>query len=174
MYRAICKYIKDYLPKVITVEPIQSGYLGDYPNIDLRIPAILLEPKTDRRSPSSNVWNNGDYLIKLWVMVPIDRSYEESMDRAEDLLAAADDQWSDMMGEGLLEPALPNGLYSALNGLKKLDEFASLSGSFGGVQWRVRDTVLNYNNTTFSVSQRASQRINITQIDLTIHLKIRV
>lgn len=172
MYKALLKYIKDYLPKTVTVEKIQTGYLGDYPNIDLRIPAILLEPKTDRRSANSTRWNNGDFLIKLWVMLPFDLDYEGSMDRMEDLLSAADDQWSDMMGEGLLEPANPNGLFSALKQLKRLDEFASMSGSFGGVAWRVREQVLTYNNVTFSVSQRASEKVNITQLDLTIHLKV--
>jgi hypothetical protein len=172
LYRALLKYIKEYLPRVVTVEPIQTGYLGDYQNIDLRIPAVLLEPKTDRRSQNNTRWDNGDFLIKLWIMLPFDLDYESSMDRMENLLAAADDQWSDVMGEGLMEPAAPNGIYSALNQLKKLDEFRNMSGSFGGVSWRIREQVLSYNNVTFSVSQRASQKINITQLDLTIYLNI--
>lgn len=174
MYSEIIDFLENYLVKAVTTEPIQTGYLGDFPQIDLRIPAVLLEPKNDKREGSSTRWNKGDFLIRLWIMVPIDRTYKDSMKRIEKLLSASDDNWLDLMGEALLEPAQPNGIQSALKKLKRLDEFSKMEGTMGGVAWRVGEKVISYNNTTFSIQQRASERINIAQIDLVVHLKVEV
>lgn len=175
MYSEILDFLEGYFPQAVTVENIQTGYLGDFPNIDLRIPAVLMEPKTDKRVNNTTRWDKGDFLIRLWIMVPIDIEYKASMKRIEKLLSSTDEEWIQVEDKNLtVVPNNPNGVLAALKKLKRLDDFSSMEGTMGGVAWRVGEKVCSHNNVAFSIQQRASERINIAQIDLTIHLKIEV
>lgn len=174
MYSEILDFLEGYFPQAVTVENIQTGYLGDFPNIDLRIPAVLMEPKTDKRVNNTTRWDKGDFLIRLWIMVPIDLDYKSSMKRIEKLLSMSDDQWIMTEGDMSIAPNSPNGVLAALKKLKRLDDFSMMEGYMGGVAWRVGEKVCTHNNVTFSIQQRASERINIAQLDLNIHLKIEV
>jgi hypothetical protein len=158
MYSKINKYIKDFIHTTVTAEELQTGYIGDFNQIDLRKSAVLLEPRTDQKEAKDLRWKQSTYSIKLWIMVAIVMDYEKSMEEVERILGAEDD------ADGVVV-----GLYAALDQLKKDPVFAQMTGSFGGKQWRIKSgRPLTYSNVGFGITQTTSSKINTATLDLTI------
>jgi hypothetical protein len=158
MYSKMNKYIKDFIQTTVTAETIQTGYIGDFPQLDLRKSAILLEPRTDQKEAKDLRWKQSTYSIKIWIMVAIVMDYETSMLEVEKILGAEDDEAGEVVG-----------LYAALDQLKKDPVFAQMSGSFGGKQWRVKSgRPLTYSNVGFGITQTSSSKINTATLDLTV------
>lgn len=157
MYSKVMDHIKEHLKNAINVQPVQTGYFGDFLEISLARPAVLLEPKKDKRSAKSTRWKDGSYQIRVWVMIEISRDYFTSMRELEQLL----------------DPDHPDqiGVITALNNLKTDQTFRSLSGSTGGKTWRIGARVLNVGDTDLGIQQTASQRINVAQLDLEIYFE---
>lgn len=149
MYSEIHDKIESYLES--NIPGIESGYLGEFPQIDLRKNHILIEPRFDDREPHSTRWNRGVYRIRLWIMVAFDISYKKSMNEIEDLLSE---------------------LQTSLTKLKVDDSFVGMSGVTSGKEWRISDRGLNSTKTTFGVMQRNETKVNTAQIDLEIYLDV--
>jgi hypothetical protein len=160
MYSELIGAVKDHIQTTVNVMEIQTGYLGDFQQIDLRIPAILLEPRTHEPEAKSTRWREGPFQIRLWVMVDISRDYLASMKELEDLLGA-NDQISNLYG-----------LEAALDQLRESGTFKTLTGSRGGKVWRIGSKVLDIGRTTFGINQRGSGRINTAQLELGVIVEI--
>lgn len=159
MYSKVVDYIKDHLERSVNVQKIQSGYFGDFTEINLAArPAVLLEPRRDQRSAKSTRWNDGSYQVRVWVMVEIVRDYLTSMRELEQLLDPDDPD--------------KTGVISALNKLKEDDTFRALSGLTGGKAWRIGARVLNVGDTDLGIQQTASAKINVAQVNLEIMFEI--
>jgi hypothetical protein len=160
MYSSIMKFIKDYLAGVVNAVPVQTGFYGNFPTIDLRKAAILLEPKIDSQEAHSTVWNKGEFHVRLWILVAMDIDFLASMEEIESLLGAEDEQMEIF------------GLNAALKKMKVEPQYEALSGTMGGKRWRIGAGGLRTKGPTFSIQQRANgTKINVAQLDLFVKVE---
>lgn len=172
MYSKIIDMIKGHLEKNVNVMPIQTGYFGDFLEINLNRAAVLLEPMKDQREVKSTRWKSGKYNIRIWVMIEVTRDYLTSMRELERLISAEDDSHEDAAGDGLMAPVQFKGVISALEGLKVDPDFVSISGKLGGKIWRISPKILEIGSLDFNINQRGSTKINTAQLDLTIFTEV--
>jgi hypothetical protein len=85
MYSKVIDYIKTTLESSVTAQKIQSGYFGDFSEINLVRPAVLLDPRRDTRAAKNIRWKDGSYQLRVWVMMQIDRDYLTSMRALEQM-----------------------------------------------------------------------------------------
>lgn len=152
MYTEILDYVETFLKNnVLENGGVETGYLGDFPVLDLRAPHILLEPKFDEREPDSTRWDKGTYRIVLWIMVAFGIDYKVSVNETEKLLSG------------------PAGLHAALKKLKVDPGFAGLSTD---PEWRIKAPILKVGRTQFGIMQKTEYKINTAQVNLEIYLNI--
>jgi hypothetical protein len=152
VYTEILDYVETFIKNnVLENGGVETGYLGEFPVLDLRAPHILLEPKFDEREADSTRWDKATYKIVLWIMVGFDLDYKKSVNETEKLLSG------------------PVGLHEALKKLKVDPDFAALSTD---PKWRVKPPLLKVGRTQFGIMQKTEYKINTAQINLDIYLNI--
>jgi hypothetical protein len=160
MYTSIMKFIEAYLKANVNAAPVQVGYYGSFPTIDLRESAILLEPRTENMEPHSNVWNKGEFQVRIWILVAMDIDYLKSMEDIEKLLGAEDSDQEIY------------GLKAALKKMRRDPGFEALNGKMGGSRWRIGPNGLRMKGPTFSINQRTNgTRINTAQLELFVSVE---
>lgn len=161
MYSKITKYLKEFLQSTINADDVQVAFFGDFQSIDLRKPAILIEPRKDSKAAKNTRWKDSTFQVRIWVMSEIYRDYMISMEEIENIIGAENDETGEKVG-----------LMIALDKLKKDLQFSSMAGSMGSKQWRILSNApLDYSDVTWGINQRSSSRINTAQVDLTIHME---
>lgn len=161
MYSKILDHVKKHLEREITVGPVTVGYFGDFMEMDLRRPGILIEPQKDSRAAKSTRWKDGSYQLRLWVMVEISRDYVISMRKLEEIL-----ETDDPNGQKI-------GVIAALNKLNYDLTFHTLTGKVGGKVWRINAAkAATLGDVSFGINQRANTKINTAQIQITIGTEV--
>lgn len=160
MYSKLLKFTKDFLAANVTAAPVTVGYYGEMvAGIDLRQAAILLEPKTDSQDPYNNVWNRGEFHIRLWILIDM-IEYIHSLEQMEHLLGAED------------EGSAIYGLNATLKKMSRDPAFEALSGSMGGKRWRMGPGGIRTKGPTFSIQQRSTgAKINTAQLELFLKIE---
>lgn len=161
MFTDIARALKAWLETKVNADEVQVGFYGDISELDLRMSAILIEPLTLESAAKSTVWRKGEFDIRLWVLVGIERDYLTSMEAIENIFSAEDTETQKF------------GVIAALTALQKDPGFSELSGSMGGKLWRVGAGVLETGRVRFSVMMRGSERINAGQMELSVKIDIQ-
>jgi hypothetical protein len=160
MYSQILRFLEEYLRVHINAAEVTLGHYGSFPTIDLRQPAILLEPKLENSEPHSNVWNRGEFHVQIWIMVAMDLDYLASLEELEHLLGAEDEEQEIV------------GLSAALKDMRKDPGYNALNGTTGGSRWRIGAKGLRTKGPKFGINVRSNgTRINTAQLDLFVAIE---
>ncbi|HDR3524354.1 hypothetical protein ACTFSJ_27780 [Bacillus cereus group sp. MYBK12-2] len=159
MHEELLEFLKKYLKNVNSVG-VQVDYFGNFQSIDLRKPAICIEPKDDDPQPDSSRWNLVAFNIRLWVMAAYDIDYMKAFSNVQKILTA-EDQEKEVYG-----------VHAILNKMKYDPAYLALSGKMAGKAWRVHSRAVSMGRTRYSIQQRASQKINTATLDVTLYMSV--
>ena len=160
MYSQILRYVEEYLRTHINASEATVGFYGSFPTINLGQPAILLEPLIENSEAHSNVWNKGEFNIRIWIMVSMDLDYLDSLEQLEHLLGAEDESQEIV------------GLSAALKDLRRDPGYNALNGKTGGSRWRIGPRGLRTKGPKFGISVRSNgSKINTAQLELFVSIE---
>lgn len=160
MYSQILRFIEDYLRDHINAAEVTLGQYGSFPTIDLRQAAILLEPVIENSEPHSNVWNRGEFHVRVWIMVAMDLDYLKSLEDLEHILGAEDAEQEIV------------GLSAALKDMRRDPGYNALNGKTGGSRWRIGPKGLRTKGPKFGINVRSNgTKINTAQLDLFVAIE---
>lgn len=161
MYTKLLRFILEFLKNNVNAADVQIGHYGDFTGIDFRQAAILLEPRQETGERNSNVWDRGEFHIRIWIMSVIERDYMASMEEMETIIGAEDKEQKVF------------GLKAALKLMRADSEFEALAGRMGGKRWRIGPQGLRIKGPTFGINvHNQGPRINTAQLDLFINLDV--
>lgn len=166
MYSILLKFLKEYLVAHVNAVENQVDYYANGANLDLRVPALLLEPKIDNSDRHSNVWDRGEFHIRIWILVIMDMDVIAAMEEMELILGAEDDV--PLVNGDPIEPEKEHlGLKAALQKMRRDPLYEALQGKMGSKRWRIGPEGLRIKGPTFSIQQRTNgTKINVAQLDL--------